>query len=590
MSDKDDGIKQNLLFDDSELESCNQVWTPEESKILNDTRENQLNYIRNYLLECNLITGKVTFQDVSTKLVYELVRRNDLTLLQLNYLIATQEEKKEFAIDNHARGETVDFICSVIFCKKSIVYKWLKENKITVLEKRKDYLENKINEYNVLNCYPSIDTYSDYLDVQIKRSNLDPSNFEDLQNNEVFMSQIAGDLETLKGYVLEKHKGDSLYLEEQEKQFLKYKRELEETNKELNRLRAEKNIKEETEICTTATKISNDIIMNDFYDFLTYWDNLELFAQRQTNNSHSLRLKPKISESTISLEIIKTNTKALKLQMIKPDKNTNMKYMRDLFVLAGQEIAKLDKEKLTPENLRLNPISIKISTQKYFDSSNYESLRKVQEMSKDEYLVFLRTLGIFAKSYIYDGKGKNRKQIFASESDVVKKTISLFKSVGYKNNNIELVLNDEFPWESFTLKYFTMLPDNYFKLSENGKTLLMYIVSQARIRRKSNFKINYSDLQILFNLKSYEEDKKHATERIIEPIQKACKEVSEKSSYFICIDEDINKNRTPKEILETGFITVMVLHDIEDNIKIVNDSRAKKIENALKHKKKTSGK
>ena len=45
MSDKDDGIKQNLLFDDSELESCNQVWTPEESKILNDTRENQLNYI-----------------------------------------------------------------------------------------------------------------------------------------------------------------------------------------------------------------------------------------------------------------------------------------------------------------------------------------------------------------------------------------------------------------------------------------------------------------------------------------------------------------------------------------------------------------
>ena len=65
MSDKDDGIKQNLLFDDSELESCAIKWTPEETKILNDTRENQINYIRDYLNELNLVTGKVTIQDVS---------------------------------------------------------------------------------------------------------------------------------------------------------------------------------------------------------------------------------------------------------------------------------------------------------------------------------------------------------------------------------------------------------------------------------------------------------------------------------------------------------------------------------------------
>ena len=589
MSDKDDGIKQNLLFDDSELESCNQVWTPEESKILNDTRENQLNYIRTYLLECNLITGKVTFQDVSTKLVYELVRRNDLTLLQLNYLIATQEEKKEFAIDNHARGETVDFICSVIFCKKSIVYKWLKENKITVLEKRKDYLENKINEYNVLNCYPSIDTYSDYLDVQIKRSNLDPSNFEDLQNNEVFMSKIAGDLETLKGYVLEKHKGDSLYLEEQEKQFLKYKKELEQTKQELERLK-QVSIQENAPACTTATKLANDILFNDFFDFITYCKNIELFAQRQTSVSHSLRLTPKITETKIQLKLIKTNTKSLILQMDKP-KNVNMAYIRDLFVLANQQIAKLDKENLTPENLRLNPQSIKISTIDYYENSNYESLRKIQEMSKDEYISFLGSLAIFGKSKIYDGKGKSRKEIFASESeDIKKKYIPMFKSVGYQNNNIELVLNDEFPWESFTLHYFTMLPDNYLKLSENAKTLLMYIVSQARIRKTPKFKITYSDLQILFNLKTYEEDKKHATERIIEPIQKACKEVSEKSAYFICIDEDIDKSRTPKEILDTGSITVTVLNDIKENIDIVNDSKTHKIENAIKRNKKTSQK
>lgn len=589
MSDKDDGIKQNLLFDDSELESCAIKWTPEETKILNDTRENQINYIRDYLNELNLVTGKVTIQDVSP-LVYELIHRNGLTYTQLNYLVATQEEKIQYAIKNHAMGDTVDDICSVLFCKKSIVYKWLKENKTTVLEKKIDYLENKINEYNVLNCYPSSDIYEDFLEYQLKKNNIDTSNLENIQNNELFVSQIANDLETLKGYVLEKNKGDSLYLEKQEKQFLKYKKELEQTKQELNRLRAEKNIKEETEICTTATKTPNDIIMNDFYAFLTYHNNLELYAKRQSSISHSLKLTPKITETKIQLKLIKTNTKSLILQMDKP-KNVNMAYIRDLFVLAGQEIAKLDKEKLTPENLRLNPVKINISTIDYFESSNYKSLRKVQEMSKDEYISFLGSLAIFGKSKIYDGKGKSRKEIFASESeDIKKKYIPMFKSIGYQNNNIELVLNDVFPWESFTLKYLTMLPANYMKLSENAKTVLMYIVSQARIRRESIFKIKYSALQIILNLKSYEEDKIHATERIIKPIQKAYEEINEKNSYYICIDEDIDKNRTPKEILETGFITVKVLHDIKENIEIVNASRTKKIENALKHKKKTSGK
>lgn len=588
MSDKDDGIKQNLLFDDSELESCAIKWTPEETKILNDTRENQINYIRDYLNELNLVTGKVTIQDVSP-LVYELIHRNGLTYTQLNYLVATQEEKIQYAIKNHAMGDTVDDICSVLFCKKSIVYKWLKENKTTVLEKKIDYLENKINEYNVLNCYPSSDIYEDFLEYQLKKNNIDTSNLENIQNNELFVSQIANDLETLKGYVLEKNKGDSLYLEKQEKQFLKYKKELEQTKQELERLK-QISTQENAPACTTATKTPNDIIMNDFYDFLTYHDNLELFAQRQTMNSHSLRLTPKITETKIQLKLIKTNTKSLILQMDKP-KNVNMAYIRDLFVLAGQKIAKLDKEQLTPENLRLNPVKINISTIDYFENSNYKSLRKIQEMSKDEYISFLGSLAIFGKSKIYDGKGKSRKEIFASESeDIKKKYIPMFKSIGYQNNNIELVLNDVFPWESFTLQYFTMLPDNYLKLSENAKTLLMYLVSQARIKKESVFKIKYSDLQILLNLKSYEQDKIHATERIIKPIQRAYEEINEKNSYFVCIDEDIDKSRTPKEILETGFITVKVLHDIKDNIDIVNDSRTKKIEKAIKHKKKTSKK
>lgn len=588
MSDKDDGIKQNLLFDDSELESCAIKWTPEETKILNDTRENQINYIRDYLNELNLVTGKVTIQDVSP-LVYELIHRNGLTYTQLNYLVATQEEKIQYAIKNHAMGDTVDDICSVLFCKKSIVYKWLKENKTTVLEKKIDYLENKINEYNVLNCYPSSDIYEDFLEYQLKKNNIDTSNLENIQNNELFVSQIANDLETLKGYVLEKNKGDSLYLEKQEKQFLKYKKELEQTKQELERLK-QISIQETAPACTTATKTPNDIIMNDFYDFLTYHDNLELFAQRQTMNSHSLRLTPKITETKIQLKLIKTNTKSLILQMDKP-KNVNMAYIRDLFVLAGQKIAKLDKEQLTPENLRLNPVKINISTIDYFENSNYKSLRKIQEMSKDEYISFLGSLAIFGKSKIYDGKGKSRKEIFASESeDIKKKYIPMFKSIGYQNNNIELVLNDVFPWESFTLQYFTMLPDNYLKLSENAKTLLMYLVSQARIKKESVFKIKYSDLQILLNLKSYEQDKIHATERIIKPIQRAYEEINEKNSYFVCIDEDIDKSRTPKEILETGFITVKVLHDIKDNIDIVNDSRTKKIEKVIKHKKKTSKK
>jgi hypothetical protein len=588
MSDKDDGIKQNLLFDDSELESCAIKWTPEETKILNDTRENQINYIRDYLNELNLVTGKVTIQDVSP-LVYELIHRNGLTYTQLNYLVATQEEKIQYAIKNHAMGDTVDDICSVLFCKKSIVYKWLKENKTTVLEKKIDYLENKINEYNVLNCYPSSDIYEDFLEYQLKKNNIDTSNLENIQNNELFVSQIANDLETLKGYVLEKNKGDSLYLEKQEKQFLKYKKELEQTKQELERLK-QISIQETAPACTTATKTPNDIIMNDFYDFLTYHDNLELFAQRQTMNSHSLRLTPKITETKIQLKLIKTNTKSLILQMDKP-KNVNMAYIRDLFVLAGQKIAKLDKEQLTPENLRLNPVKINISTIDYFENSNYKSLRKIQEMSKDEYISFLGSLAIFGKSKIYDGKGKSRKEIFASESeDIKKKYIPMFKSIGYQNNNIELVLNDVFPWESFTLQYFTMLPDNYLKLSENAKTLLMYLVSQARIKKESVFKIKYSDLQILLNLKSYEQDKIHATERIIKPIQRAYEEINEKNSYFVCIDEDIDKSRTPKEILETGFITVKVLHDIKDNIDIVNDSRTKEIEKVIKHKKKTSKK
>ena len=166
----------------------------------------------------------------------------------------------------------------------------------------------------------------------------------------------------------------------------------------------------------------------------------------------------------------------------------------------------------------------------------------------------------------------------------------MFKSIGYQNNNIELVLNDVFPWESFTLQYFTMLPDNYLKLSENAKTLLMYLVSQARIKKESVFKIKYSDLQILLNLKSYEQDKIHATERIIKPIQRAYEEVNEKNAYFVCIDEDIDKNRTPKEILETGYITVKVLHDIKDNIETVNSNKNKKIQKAIKRNNKTGKK
>lgn len=578
MSDKDDGIKQNLLFDDSELESCNQVWTPDEIKLLNSPKETQIEYIRNFLISKNYKPGQIGFEEVNIlfpKFICELINRTNLIYIQMNYLVATQEEKIALAINYLSKGKTVKDICNVLLCKKTVVYKWQSENKEVILQNKIAYLEERIEEYKTFNCFPTQENQLDFFESQIA-----DGDFERLF--------IKND-DDLRRFIFEKHKGDNEYFEKQQTQYLDYVQELEKTKLELNRLNTVKDTEEETDVCKTATTITNDIITNDWYDFITYYDDLDRFSNSQMQKSHSLELTPKYTDTEIVWHLYKDKTKDLVLQMPKPNKNVNMAYMRDIFVLAMQQLATLDKEQLTPENLRLNPQKINISTQKYCDDSNYKNLRKVQEMSKDANIKFLGNLAIFGKSYIYDGKGRSKK-ILEITGNVQKKYIPMFKSVGYQNNNIELVLNDEFPWQAFTLKYFTKLPDNYLKLSENGKTLLMYIVSQARIKSEPEFKIDYSDLQILFNLKTYEEDKKHATERIIKPIRNAIEEIKREIAYFVIIDTEENLNRTPKEILDTGFITVKVLHDIKENIDTVNHKRNEKIKKAIKRNKKTSQK
>lgn len=585
-----DELKQNLLFDEKDLEFCQQNWTQEELNILNADFETQLEYIKNFFLSNNCTYDN--FQIFETlqypRIITTLLEKRPLTVLQIKLLLAPQDVKKGYAINYFSQGETVDFICSLLFCKKSVVYKWLKENRELVLERKIFHLENKLEEYKNLGCFPSKENYIDqverYIDLATGKLKDDAPEKIDFKNDSVSEFFTS---ESFRQFILDQHKNEENYIESQEKQFIKYTKELEKTKLELQRYKQEENKPESTEskeICKTASTIPNDIVLNDFYDLLTYYDDLELYAKRQNEKSHSLQLTVKNSDSKIKLNLIKTNTKNLTLQMDNPA-NVNMKFMRDLFVIAIKQLAELNKDQMTPENLRLNPIILNISINDYYKNSNYESLRKLQEMSKDENIQFLGSLAIMGKSKIYDGKGRSKTEVFASES---KKFIPMFKSVGYQNNNIELVLNDVFPWKLFTLKYFTMIPDNYCKLSENAKTLLMHLVSQARIKKESTYKIYYSTLQILLNLKSYEDDKKHASERIIQPIQKTIEEVNEKNAYFICIDEEKDANRTPKEILENGYITVTCKNDIKELIDNVNSKKQNRIKKATQRKKKSA--
>ena len=320
----------------------------------------------------------------------------------------------------------------------------------------------------------------------------------------------------------------------------------------------------------------NSPASNTMINVVSHAGNLETFANRLENNSHSSQLEfftpPDGTQKNLS-QRVKYSTDNTETTIHLDNIDLFTKANKPLKKILTYTLVKLSKENVT-ENLSQD-ISIKFPLEDFVDLGCYKTLRTARQafnQAKNP-LTSIKIEGIVRDK-------KDMKQITDSGIEV------LFTGAHIKNGIVEIFLNKRINWEVFALQYFSILPKTYFSLSDNAADTLLNIVMLARKRlndigKNGFFNMSFKTMQQILDLPD-EKLTKNPGRDIKEPILNAISEISQMENGDIVIEPIFNSNGNIIEFLEEGYAKISLHNEYLEYFDDLAKTKKNKIESTIK--------
>ena len=323
-------------------------------------------------------------------------------------------------------------------------------------------------------------------------------------------------------------------------------------------------------------KFPNSPASNTMINVVSHVGNLETFANRLEQNSHSSQLEfftpPEGTSKNLS-ERVKYSTDNTETTIHLDNIDLFTKANKPLKKILTYTLVQLSKENVT-ENLE-NDISIKFPLEDFVTLGCYKTIRTARQAFNQAQhpLTSIKIEGVVRDK-------KDQKQITDSGIEV------LFTGAHIKNGIVEIYLNKRINWQLFALQYFSILPKEYFSLSDNAADTLLNIVMLARKRlndigKNGSFNMSFKTLQQILDLPD-ETATKNPGRDIKEPILNAISEISNMLNGDIVVEPNYNVNGNIIEFLEDGYAKVSLYNEYLEHFGDLAKTKRIKIEGAMK--------
>ena len=319
----------------------------------------------------------------------------------------------------------------------------------------------------------------------------------------------------------------------------------------------------------------NSPASNTMISVVSHAADLETFANRLENNSHSSKLDffaPPEGMRDVS-QRVKYTTDNTETTIHLDNIDLFSKANKPLKKILTYTLVKLSKENIS-ENMEAD-ISIKFPLQDFVDLGCYKTIttaRQAFNQAKNP-LTSIKIEGVVRDK-------KDMKQITDSGIEV------LFTGAHIKKGIVEIYLNKRINWEVFALQYFSILPKSYFSLSDNAADTLLNIFMLARKRlndidRKEHFNIGFRTLQQILDLPD-EGKTKNPSRDIKDAILNALNEVAQIENGDIVITPVFNPNGNIVEFLEEGYAEISLHNEYLEYFADLAHTKNTKISDAMK--------
>ncbi len=320
----------------------------------------------------------------------------------------------------------------------------------------------------------------------------------------------------------------------------------------------------------------NSPASNTVFGVVSHAGTLETYANRLEHNSHSTQIDffdpPEGTQKNLS-QRIKYTTDNTETTIHLDNIDLFTKANKPLKKILTYTLVQLSKENVT-ENLE-NDISIKFPLEDFVTLGCYKTIRTARQAFNQAQhpLTSIKIEGVVRDK-------KDQKQITDSGIEV------LFTGAHIKNGIVEIYLNKRINWQLFALQYFSILPKEYFSLSDNAADTLLNIVMLARKRlndigKNGSFNMSFKTLQQILDLPD-ENATKNPGRDIKEPILNAISEISNMLNGDIVVEPIYNTNGNIIEFLENGYAKVSLYNEYLEHFGDLAKTKKLKIENTIK--------
>lgn len=320
----------------------------------------------------------------------------------------------------------------------------------------------------------------------------------------------------------------------------------------------------------------NSPASNTVISVVSHVGDLETFGKRLEHNSHSTQIDffdpPEGTQKNLS-QRVKYSTDNTETTIHLDNIDLFTKANKPLKKILTYTLVQLSKENVT-ENLE-NDISIKFPLEDFVTLGCYKTIRTARQAFNQAQhpLTSIKIEGIVRDK-------KDQKQITDSGIEV------LFTGAHIKNGIVEIYLNKRINWQLFALQYFSILPKEYFSLSDNAADTLLNIVMLARKRlndigKNGSFNMSFKTLQQILDLPD-ETATKNPGRDIKEPILNAISEISNMLNGDIVVEPIYNTNGNIIEFLENGYAKVSLYNEYLEHFGDLAKTKKLKIENTMK--------
>ncbi len=327
----------------------------------------------------------------------------------------------------------------------------------------------------------------------------------------------------------------------------------------------------------------NSPASNSMINIVSHADNLEAFAERMEENSHSTQIDfftpPDGSSKEVS-QRVKYSTDNTETTVHLDNIDLFSKAKKPLKKILTYTLVKLSRENvntLTGEQ----DIAIRFPLEDFVDLGCYKTIttaRQAFNQAKNP-LTSIKIEGVVRDK-------RDMKQITDSGIEV------LFTGAHIKKGIVEIYLNKRINWKVFALQYFSILPKSYFSLSDNAADTLLNISMLARkriseIKKKGYFNLSFKTLQQILDLPD-ENKTKNPGRDIKEPILHAISEINDSDNGDIHIEACYDSNGNINQFLTNGYAQIKVFNDYAEFFNGLAENKENRIEEAIKkHKAKS---